>query len=55
MFNPDKDDLDYLVGKYGGELTAAQRALMIAILKMSPAERTAVDHFIDEVIALRKS
>jgi hypothetical protein len=43
------NDLDYLIGRYGD----AQKALMIAILKIDDKQKAAVEKFIDELISLR--
>jgi len=55
MFKPDSDDLDYLVGMHGDDLTDAQRALMITILKMDDKQRDAVDKFLADLVSFNKS
>lgn len=43
MFNPEEDNLDYLIGKYGGDLSPEIEALIKTFLTLTEDERKAVD------------
>lgn len=43
MFKPEEDNLDYLIGKYGGNLSPEIEALIKTFLILTEDERKAVD------------
>lgn len=55
MFQPQNDDLDYLIGRYGDKLTHTQKDIVIALLTMDDDERAIVDKFMDKLFSMRNS
>ena len=53
MFAEQNNDLDYMIAKYGNNLSAAQKDIIIAMLKMDDAQRNALEAFIDNLLSLR--
>jgi len=49
MLNPELDNLDYLVGKYGDNLSPKVQAIIKTFLTMSKEEQKLVDAFIDRL------
>ena len=53
MFEPESEELDFLIAKYGSDLTENQRKIVIGMLKMNDAQRAVFDKFIDQLMAER--
>ena len=50
MFNPVKDDLDYMIAKYGGDLSPQIEALIKTFLTLTDEEKKAVDSIYEKII-----
>lgn len=53
MFNPVEDSLDYLVAKYGADLSPNMQAAVRALLLMPEEKRKVFDEFLEEFDRLR--
>ena len=53
IFEEHNDDLDYMMAKYGYDLSDTQKAIVLAMLKMNDAQRAALDVFIDNLLLFR--
>ena len=51
MFQPESNDLDFLVAKYGPDLTKNQREIVKGMLKMNKEQRAALDKFIEQLMS----
>ncbi len=49
----NENDIDYLVGRYGDDLPANVKDLIITLLRMSPEKRQAFDEFLQEYDKMR--
>lgn len=54
IFKIDETNLDFLVARYGSNLTKTQKLIIAAVLKMTDKEREVFNKFLDELIAARK-
>lgn len=55
MLKPVEDDLDYMVAKYGDNLSPAMKAMVKALLVMDDESRKVFDEFIKDFDKYRKS
>lgn len=53
IFAVEGNELEYLIGRYGNTLSDLQKQLMVAIIKMTPAQCDAAESFFDYLISLR--